>query len=143
MIRFSAKANVCTITSLLAVLLAGLTYGQVVTGTILGRITDTTGAVLQGAAVQIQNTDTGFSRTEQTDKEGQYLSRNLPLGAYTITVTQSGFQTHVRQGIVLTVGSEQTVNAELGVGATQERIQVTAEAAAVETTNATVSSLVN
>ena len=143
MIRFIANGKRCALVALLAMLQAGNTHAQVVTGTILGRVSDTTGAVLQGAAVQIQNTDTGLTRTETTDREGQYSSRNLPLGGYVITITHPGFQTHVRQGIILTVGSEQTVNAELAVGATQEKVQVTAEAPAVETTNATVSGLVS
>ena len=142
MIRLSAKGSVCTL-ALLAVLQGGIAFGQVVTGTILGRVTDTTGAVMSGATVQINNLETGFSRTEQSNKDGEYVSRNLPPGAYTVTITQAGFQTHVRRGIAVTVASEQTINAELAVGATQERIDVTAEAPAVETTNATVSGLVN
>src|SRR6266700_6054860 len=142
MIRLSAKGSVCTL-ALLAVLQAGIVFGQVVTGTILGRVTDTTGAVMSGATVQINNLETGFSRTEQSNKDGEYVSRNLPPGAYTVTITQAGFQTYIRRGIVVTVASEQTINAELAVGATQGRIDVTAEAPAVETTNATVSGLVN
>ena len=64
--------------------------GQVVTGTILGRVTDTSGSLLAGAMVQIRNVDTGFTQTAQTDSEGRYLNRNLPLGAYSVTVQQAG-----------------------------------------------------
>ena len=118
-------------------------FSQAVTGAILGRVTDTTGAVVPGATVQIQNVETGFSRTEQTDSGGRYLARNLPLGTYTVTVQQAGFRTEVRSGIALTVASEMTVNVELAVGNVQEKVEVTAEAPLVETTNATLSGLVS
>src|SRR5262245_26154983 len=98
-------------------------FGQVVNGTILGRVTDNSGAALVQANVQIQNVDTGFFRTEQTDEAGRYLARSLPLGAYTVTITREGFQTGVRQGITLTVGSEITVNMELAVGNVQQRVE--------------------
>jgi carboxypeptidase family protein len=78
----------------LAVLLnTAVVLSQVVTGAILGRVTDSTGAVVPGAMVQIQNVDTGFSQSVQTDSGGRYLSRNLPLGNYSVTVQQAGFQT--------------------------------------------------
>jgi len=122
---------------------AGTIFGQAVTGTILGRVSDSTGAVVANATVQIQNTETGSSQTLQTDSEGRYLVRNLAPGTYDATVSQPGFQTQVRHGIVLSVASEITVNAELAVGNTQERIEVTATAAAIETTNAVISGLVS
>jgi carboxypeptidase family protein len=143
MIRLSARAKVCILLASLALLNAAIGFSQVVTGALLGRVTDTTGAVVPGAKVQIQNVETGFSRSEQTDTEGRYLSRNLPLGSYTVTVQQAGFRTEVRSGIVLTVASEVTVNVELSVGNVQEKVEVTAEAPAVETTNATISGLVS
>jgi carboxypeptidase family protein/TonB-dependent receptor-like protein len=143
MVSFSPKANGCVLFALLVVLDAAIAFSQVVTGSILGRVTDTTGAVMPGATVQIQNVDTGFSRTEQTDSEGRYLSRNLPLGSYSVTVQQAGFRTEVRRGIVLTVASEVVVNLELAVGNVQEKVEVTAEAPLIETTNATVSGLVS
>src|SRR3990167_10142916 len=116
---------------------------QVVTGAITGRITDTTGAVIPEASVQVQNVETGLARNVQTDAGGRYVVRNLPVGSYTVTVQQTGFGTLVRSGITLTVGSEVTLNLELSVGTVQERVEVTAEAPAIETTTATLSGLVN
>src|SRR5579872_1682588 len=86
---------------------------QVVTGAITGRVTDGTGAVIPGATIQVQNTDTGFNRTLQVDQDGRYVARNLPVGAYSITAQQSGFQTEVRRGVVLTVGSDVVVDLQL------------------------------
>jgi carboxypeptidase family protein len=143
MVGIRSQARVCAWVALLLLLNAAMAFSQVVTGAILGRVTDTTGAVVPGAMVQLQNLDTGLSRTEQTDAEGRYVSRNLPLGSYSVTVQQPGFQTQVRRGISLTVASELTVNMELAVGNVQEKVEVTAEAPLIETTNATVSGLVS
>jgi carboxypeptidase family protein len=143
MVRLSPRARVCALFALLVVLHAAMAFSQAVTGAILGRVTDTTGAVMLGATVQIQNVDTGFTRSEQTDSEGRYLSRNLPLGSYSVTVQQAGFRTEVRRGVVLTVASEVTINVDLAVGNVQEKVEVTAEAPLIETTNATVSGLVS
>jgi carboxypeptidase family protein len=136
-------ARVSMLFAFVILFIAGIAFGQSVTGSILGRVTDTSGAVVSGATVQLQNVDTGFSRTEQTDSEGRYLARNLSLGTYSVTVQQPGFHTEVHSGIVLTVASEAVVNVELTVGSVQESVNVTAEAMAVETTNATLSSLVS
>ena len=116
---------------LVVALSAASLSAQVVTGAITGRITDTTGAVIPGATVQVQNVETGLSRSVQSDAGGRYVVRNLPVGSYTVTLQQSGFQTVVRSGITLTVGSEVTVNLEMQVGTVAERVEVTGEAPAV------------
>jgi carboxypeptidase family protein/TonB-dependent receptor-like protein len=134
---------ICSIFALGFLLAATAGFAQVVTGTISGRVTDTSGAVITGATVQIQNTETGFSRNAQTDAAGRYEARNLPVGSYSITAQQAGFRTEVRRGITLTVASEVVVNLELSVGEVQEKVEVTAEAPAIETTTATLSGLVS
>src|SRR5882672_11722020 len=98
MIRSTANAGARAVVVVFVLLNAAVAFSQVVTGSILGRVTDSTGAVVPGATVQLQNVDTGFSRTEQTDSGGRYLSRNLPLGTYTVTVQQPGFRTSVQSG---------------------------------------------
>ena len=145
MIAFNEWARTCVLVVFATLCTATIVVGQAVTGTILGRVTDATGAVVPGAMVQIQNLDTGFSRAEQTDREWRYLSPNIPLGNYSVTVQQTGCLTSERAGgfPALSVASEVALNVELAVGNTQEKVEVTAEAAAVETTNATVSALVN
>ena len=116
---------------------------QVVTGAISGRVTDNTGAVIPGATIQVQNVETGLVRNTTSNAAGRYEARNLPPGSYRVTVQQSGFRTEVRSGITLSVGSETVVNLELSVGTVQERVEVTAEAPAIETTTAALSNLVN
>lgn len=116
---------------------------QVTTGTISGSVTDTTGAVLPGARIIIQNEDTGVSRTVQSDARGHYSAPSLSLGRYRVTLSLEGFQTQVRSGIVLTVGREAVVDLQLSVGAVSQTVEVSGEAPLVQTTESTVSYLTN
>ncbi|MBI4459814.1 MAG: TonB-dependent receptor [Acidobacteria bacterium] len=128
----------------LLVFLAGqVAAAQVTTGTILGTVRDASGAVIPGATVSVRNVDTGITRTVTTDAAGRYRAPQLGLGNYELAAESAGFQTSVRSGITLTVGREATVDFSMQVGAVAERITVTGEAPLVETTNATVSSLVD
>lgn len=141
--RFTAMAKIGAIFLFVAMLSAGVAFSQQVTGTISGRVTDSTGGVVPEATIQIQNPATGFSRTDQADADGRYLESNLPSGSYTITVQKAGFQTLVRSGVDVTVGAQVTINAELVVGDVQQHVEVTGEAPAIETSNATISGLVS
>ena len=128
----SGRSFLCCALFSVLVLIATSVSAQVVTGTISGRVTDSTGATIPAATVQVQNTETGFSRSVPTDAAGRYEARNLPLGSYSVSAQQSGFQTAVRNGVTLSVGSEAVVNFELSVGAVQEKVEVTAEAPSIE-----------
>src|SRR5437773_47338 len=77
---------------------------QDTTGTILGTITDASGAVLPGVTVTVKNTDTSQSRTIVSDTAGSYRVPLLQSGHYEVTVQLQGFQTMVRSGITVTVG---------------------------------------
>ena len=123
--------------------LCGISQAQVTTGTILGTVSDSTGAVLPGATITIRNVETGISRVATTDGAGRYRAPQLALGDYELTAASAGFQTAVRGGITITVGREAVVDFSLPVGAIAERVTVIGEAPLVETTNATVSNLVN
>ena len=118
-------------------------YGQVTTGTISGTVTDSTGGAIAGSQVVVLNEDTGVPRTLQTDAAGRYSAPSLLPGKYRVTASLPGFQTEVRTGIQLTVGREAIVNFELSVGAVTERVEVTGEAPLVQTTESTVSYLVD
>jgi hypothetical protein len=91
---------------------------QVATGTILGNVTDTSGAAVPGATVTTTNVDTQFTRTTTTDESGQYAVRLLPLGNYKVDVTLDGFKNFSQTGIVVEVGrhhrARQCVRSRLG-----------------------------
>lgn len=120
-----------------------VSIAQVTTGTISGRVSDSSGAVVPAVNVTLRNVETGISRSVTTDSAGRYRASELGLGNYEVTAESAGFQSVVRSGITLTVGREAVVDFALQVGAVAERITVTGESPLVETTNATVASLVD
>ncbi len=128
---------------LLVLVFGGVCWGQVNTGTISGTVRDTTGAVMPGANVVVLNDDTGISRNVVTDANGRYFVPLLNLGNYRVTGSSQGFQPEVRTGIVLTVGREEVVDLSLGVGAVSQAVSVNGEAPLVDSTTASLGSLVD
>src|SRR5436305_10092797 len=117
-------------------LMVGSLAAQTFRGTILGTVTDPSGAVVSGAKVTIKNVNTGLERTTQTSADGSYSVPELPIGTYTVTVTQSGFQTSVTSGVVVDVATERRVDAALKAGQVTERVEVSGEVQPqVETTS--------
>ena len=118
-------------------------FGQVTTGTILGEVSDSSGALVPGAKVTIRNVDTGISRTATTDAAGRYRIPQLGPGNYEVTGEAVGFQAMVRRGIELTVGQQVTLNFSLQVGAVAEQVTVVGEAPLIETTTSSIGGLVS
>jgi len=115
---------------------------QAVTATILGTVTDMSGAALPDAAVQVKNVGTGLTQTANTDGAGRFRAPDLGLGDYEVQASKAGFQTVVHKGITLTVGSESVVDFSLAVGQQQQTITVQGQASQVETTSAAVGNVV-
>ncbi len=113
-----------------------------VAGAISGRVSDATGAAVQGAAVTATNVETGAARDAVTDGAGSYRLLALPVGQYEVRVKKSGFQEIVRRGIHLVLGQEAVLNLTLQVGEVSQQITVTEEAPPVTTTTADISGLV-
>ncbi len=124
-------------------LAAAPAFAQMGTGTILGQVTDPTGAVVPGATVTATNVDTSFTRSGTSNAQGSYRFPAMPVGNYRIDVSKQGFKTVQAKGLVVSVGQEAEMNIALAVGATQETLQVTTEAPLVETTNSSVGNLVS
>jgi outer membrane receptor protein involved in Fe transport len=129
--------------SLCLLLTAGAAVAQRSTGTIMGLIKDSSGAVVPGAVLTVRSPDTGLVRTTTTGSDGSYRFPALPPGKYDVTAEMAGFKTETHQGLVLEVTQEESVNFTLQVGRVEEQVTVTGEAALVETTNSTVGGLVN
>ncbi len=127
----------------MVLLLGTLAYGQTTAGTILGAVSDESGARIPGVAVTITNRNTGLVRSVTTDEGGRYRAPGLGLGNYEVKAELTGFRTAVRTGIQLTVAAEEVVNLTLSVGAVTEQVQVTGEPPLVETTSAALSGLVD
>jgi hypothetical protein len=88
------RALVCLFT-VLTLLTAVHAPGQTFRGTILGVVTDSSGAAVPGATVTIKNVDTGLSRTVTTTDDGSYSAPELPIGNYSVTVEKSGDRNRV------------------------------------------------
>src|SRR5215831_20160692 len=124
-------------------LLGGIAAAQVTTGSIIGTVKDSGGAVLPGVNIKLTNTDTGVTRTVIADEVGRYNAPQLPLGGYEISAELPGFQMAVRRGITLTIGREAVVDFTLQVGSVSQEVTVNGEAALVSTTNANLSYLID
>src|SRR5689334_520308 len=119
------------------VLMAGVLSAQTFRGTILGTVTDPSGALVSGAKVTVKNVATGLERSTQTSADGSYSIPELPIGTYTVTITQPGFQTSSTTGVVVDVATERRVDAAMKTGKTSETVEVSGELLPqVETTSA-------
>ena len=106
-----------------------------VTGSILGTVTDTSSAIIQGVRVTATNVDLNLAKETTTDASGQYRILALPVGRYKIEAAFAGFRTFVQTGIVLSVNDQRRVDVVLQVGEAQQEVSVNAEALQVESTN--------
>ena len=116
---------------------------QGTTATILGTVTDSTGAAIPDAAVQVKNVGTGQTQSVQSDPQGRYRVADLAVGDYEVQSSKAGFSTLLHKGITLTVGSQNVVDFSLAVGQAQQTVTVEGQVTQVETTSSTVSTLVN
>ena len=124
---------------LVLVLLLAATFvsAQTFRGTVLGTVTDASGAVVSGASVKVRNVGTGLERTTQTSGDGSYSVPELPIGTYTVTVSQSGFQTSVTHNVVVDVAVDRRVDVIMKPGQVAEKVEVSGEELPqVETTSA-------
>ena len=115
---------------------------QTATGTIVGTVTDDTGAALPGVAVVVTNADTSLTRNLVSDANGRYAAPNLPPGPYFIKATLQGFETVLRSGVTLTVGREAVVDLRMKIGSLQSVVTVVAEASTVETKTSSTGSVI-
>ena len=103
------KKLICTLRATLFLLAALLLMSgisaeaQTFRGTILGTVMDSSGLPVTGATVAGKNRETGLARTTQTSEDGSYTVTELPIGTYTVTISQSGFQTSVTSDVVVNV----------------------------------------
>jgi Carboxypeptidase regulatory-like domain len=114
----------CTLLAVLLCALPGMT--QQTLGSLNGTVLDSSGAAIANATVTVTNVATNFAQTTTTQRTGFYQIFNLPVGPYSVTVSQSGFQKSQINGIVVHEAQASTVNVTLQVGQTTESVEVTA-----------------
>jgi len=101
-----------------------LLVGQTFRGTILGSVTDASGAFVAGATVTVRDLATGQERTTVTSGDGSYRLPELPIGTYSVTVTLTGFQTAVTNNVEVDVATERRVDAQLKTGKVTQVVEV-------------------
>jgi hypothetical protein len=125
------------------VVFSGLALAQIPTGEIAGIVRDSTQAAVAGATVIITNEATGETKTVIAGAGGDYLTLQLPPGAYRIVARKDGFRTSEHDGVVLTALQSLRVDFTLEVGQVSERVTVTGEVTQVDTRNTDVGMLVD
>src|SRR5436305_5702232 len=113
-------------------ILSGLCVGQETRGSLSGIVSDSSGAVVPGATMQLTNVDTGVVLTSTSNEAGLYRFLFLNPGKYKIVASATGFKTFERGNIPLSVSEAGTLPVVLEVGAQTERITITAEAPLIE-----------
>jgi Carboxypeptidase regulatory-like domain len=118
----------------LLLLLPAVTAGaQEFRGSLTGRVTDSTGAALVGAAVSVKNVETNIVNSTTTNNDGVYNFPLLQPGKYQLSVTQQGFKAAQRENIELRVADKLTLDVKLDVGAATESVQIVGSTPALET----------
>jgi hypothetical protein len=123
---------------LAAFLLTSSAFAAEVTASLLGTVSDSTGAVVPKAKVTLTNTNTNESRSLTTENDGSYQFTKLPIGTYRLAVEQSGFNKYVHDGIVLNVNQNAKLDVTLQIGATSQVVEVTGDVSQVDTVSATL-----
>src|SRR5260370_23235002 len=101
-------------------------HSQSPTATVNGQVRDTSGAVVQGADVQLINDTTNVRNPAKTNSDGIYSVTDLPPGSYPIQVSKAGFNTIIKPGIVLNVLDSLAINFDLPVGSASQLLPVAA-----------------
>jgi carboxypeptidase family protein len=114
---------------------------QVTTADIVGRVMDTSGAVLPGVTVTVENVGTHETRVAPTNESGDYAFTLLPIGRYAVKIELAGFTAQTAD-LTLAAGDRLRLDVRLQVGALAENVTVVAQSSLVQTDSATVSSLV-
>jgi hypothetical protein len=128
--------------ALVAVCLATLGLGQTIFGTILGSVTDASGAVVPNVVVTIINQGENISREVHADAQGNYLAENVKEGIYTVSVQAQGFRELTVKDVRLTARQIVRTDLKLAVGTTSENVTVVANAELVNTESQAISTSV-
>ena len=123
----------------LLVLGNGALNGQIITSSIVGRVTDPSGAVVPGVSITVTNTGTNVSVQMKTDTSGTFSLTNLLTGTYDLSASKTGFGKYMRTGVQLMAQATLRVDISLKVGSNLETVTVTTAAPLVQTDSQTIS----
>jgi hypothetical protein len=124
----------------IAVLLTSPAYAQTLYGTLVGNVTDSTGAAVVGAAVVATDTGTGIAKTATTDSSGTFRLSDLEAGTYKVSISAKAFASTVGQGVEIQANTERRLDAQLRPASVGQTIIVTAAPPELQTDTANVTS---
>src|ERR1700678_797332 len=119
------------------------TYAQAVFGSIVGTVTDPTGAVVPDATVVVTDVSKGTSQTVQSNGSGNYSVSRLIPDTYTVKATAKGFNPAQADNVVVSADSAPQVNLVFQTEGTQQSVTVTAAGPALQTDGADVSTVIS
>jgi len=112
-------------------------------GTILGRVTDPSSAVIAGANITVTNLDTGIKITSSTNEAGNYVARGLAFGRYEVTCEAKGFRKYIGKDNTVDVAQTLTLDITLQVGAVEQTVEVSGAAPLVESSTSDLGTVVD
>jgi hypothetical protein len=133
----SKLKNLLAFLTLMAMTCA-LSYGQAVSGDLVGLVVDKSGAVVPNATIEVTNEATNVKSTTTSNTSGEYRFSNLLVGTYDITATAKGFANRTLKGFVVELNKANNARLVMDVGSTETTVEVTATAPPVDTTTAQV-----
>jgi len=135
----------CVVFSLtiLTALVPRLSAAQATSGTIVGTVTDSSGAVVSGAKITLVSEETGLSRTLTTDSHGEFQAPSMPTGSYTVTAEAQGFKLASVSNLQLSVDQRVKVDLKLEIGAMTETVSIEASRPLVQTSSSDLATTVN
>ncbi len=141
--RISVQTGLTALIVLLGIALMGPVWGQEFRGSILGRIADSTGAVVPGASITITNEETNVTQTAVSNDEGNYVVPFLMPGRYTVSAELPGFKKTVRNGVVVQVRDKIVLDFALEVGEISQSITVNSETPLLRVADANLGQVVD
>src|SRR5579864_9329507 len=143
LMRKTSHFVLCTCLVAIALLVPSLVCAQAYFGTVSGELTDSTGALVQGATVLLTDQQKGFEFRTTSDSSGRYLFRSIPPSTYTVTAQVQGFQKVISAACKVDINENATTNLTLKVAGASQTIEVGAQAQAIQTEDAETGQVVN
>lgn len=133
------KLSTGFVLSLCLVLAGGvLSFGQALSGSLVGTVTDPGGAIVPGATIRAVNVDTNQESKTESGGDGSYTLASLPPGSYDLTVSATGFRTAQLRRVMVTANATFRADARLVVGQISETVEVSAQTTTLQTDSAVV-----
>jgi Carboxypeptidase regulatory-like domain/TonB dependent receptor-like, beta-barrel len=140
--RFLKRCDLRLVVLFAALIVLFAAQGLAQEATIVGTVTDPTGAAVPNVNITVTSNDTGLSRTLTTSSDGQYVVPDLHIGSYSVKASASGFKLAEQKNIILQVSDRTRIDFKLQVGSAQEQVTVEAAAIAVQSDTGEVSDVI-